>query len=210
MAEAPCATTFIALPRLPWVDATVPLDSRGELERAAVYESGFRTEYPLQSISELGVTLEGHFSSPSGARVTVELATGQRPAGTVAWLGASAFGVAFDEPINLLALINRNLINQVVERRTMPRVELRCPAWLRDADEVCAITIRNISGGGLQIEGDTLPSVGADVLVYVEGLDLPPGKLIWKRDNLAGVQLVSDVSWAVIVPWLRQLIRKEQ
>lgn len=207
MAEAPCATTFIALPTLPWVDGTLPRDVSGDFETAGVYESGFRREFPVQSISQLGMTLEGQSAGRTGTGVTVELATGQRRAGTIAWLGAAAFGVAFDAPINVLALINRNLINQPVERRTMPRVELRCSGWLRDANDLAAITIRNISAGGLQIEGPTLPPIGAEVLIYVEGLSIPPGKLIWKRENIAGVQLNTELSWALIVPWLRQLVR---
>ena len=46
------------------------------------------------------------------------------------------------------------------------------------------------SARGLQIEGDELPSVGAYISVLTEGLNIPPGEVIWKRGRSAGVELI--------------------
>lgn len=210
MMEASSATNFIVLPQFPPADESLSLvRPTGEFERAGLYDSGLRTECEVQSISALGATLYGHSSSPTGQQVTLELATGQRASGSIAWVRGSCCGLDFNQPIDVLALVNRNLLNQPRERRKMPRVELRCTAWLKDQEELSIVTIHNISSGGLQLEGDVLPSVGSDVTLYLEGLNVPPGELIWRRDRLAGIQLQHELNWALIMPWLRSLIRNE-
>jgi hypothetical protein len=68
--------------------------------------------------------------------------------------------------------------------------------------------LRNISARGLQLEGDELPAIGAYVSVFAEGLNIPPGEVIWRRDKLAGIELFDELSWTSIIPWIRQVIRK--
>jgi hypothetical protein len=68
-------------------------------------------------------------------------------------------------------------------------------------------TLRNISARGLQVEGDDLPALGAYVSPFVEGLNIPPGEVVWKRGRLAGVEVMEDLSWTSIIPWVRTLAR---
>jgi hypothetical protein len=210
MIETSSATNFIVLPQLPRADESLPLvRSTREFEKAGLYDSGFRTECDVQSISSLGATLYGYSSSSTGQQVTLELATGQRSSGIVAWVKGSYCGLSFKQPIDVLALVNRNLLNQPRERRRMPRVELRCTAWLKDQEELSIVTIHNISAGGLQFEGEVLPGVGSNVTLYLEGVNVPPGEIIWRRGKLAGIQLRHELSWALILPWLRNLVRNK-
>jgi hypothetical protein len=118
-------------------------------------------------------------------------------------------GVGFKQPIDVLALINRKLVSQSIERREMPRVGLRCSAWLKDGEDFLAATVRNISSRGIQLEGEILPCAGAEVEMFVEGLNVPPGEVIWRRDNLAGVRMHQELSWRLIMPWLRNLVRNQ-
>lgn len=205
MMRASTATNFIIWPRLPWAAGGVRPEKVGQFERAAVHLSGFRTACEIESISPLAATLRGQISAKPGANLAVELTTGQRPAGTVAWINGHSFGVEFSQTIDVLGLIYRNLLNQPLERRRMPRVEVRCAGWLKHIDEISEVTIRNVSEGGLQLEGDALMPPGTEVTVYVEGLSIPPCELIWKRDNLGGVEFRHELGWALILPWLRTL-----
>ena len=95
-----------------------------------------------------------------GEEVAVELATGQRPAGTIDWVAGGEAGIRFKQPIDMLALLNRKLVSQPGERRTMPRVELRCGVGIKWGINLAAATLRNISARGLQVEGDGLPPQG--------------------------------------------------
>ena len=110
----------------------------------------------------------------------------------------------------MVALINRNLVSQPIDRRSMPRVEIRCGAFVKCGASFLPATLRNISARGLQLEADGLPASGSFVSVFVEGLNVPPGEVVWAKANLAGIELFEDMSWSSIMPWIRsQLGRNE-
>ena len=66
-----------------------------------------------------------------------------------------------------------------------------------------------ISARGLQLEGDALPSAGTYVSVLVEGLNIPAGEIAWRKADLAGIALLDELSWSSIMPWIRDLVRKQ-
>ena len=53
-----------------------------------------------------------------------------------------------------------------------------------------------------------MPAVGAYVSVFVEGLNIPAGEVVWSRGELVGIELVEELSWTSIIPWVRRTIRK--
>ncbi len=70
----------------------------------------------------------------------------------------------------MAALLNRKLVSLTPERRTMPRVEVRAPAYVKWSQSLSLAALRNISARGLQLEGEELPPIGTFVSVFVEGL----------------------------------------
>jgi hypothetical protein len=90
----------------------------------------------------------------------------------------------------------------------MPRVEIRCAIHIKAGGAFDRATMRNISANGLQIEGEDLPPRGTFVSVFVEGLVVPAGEIVWRKDKLAGIELFEELSWTSIVPWLREMMRK--
>jgi hypothetical protein len=164
----------------------------------------------LRSVSSLGATVSGELATEAGEDVALELATGQRPSGIMEWIDGREGGVRFKEPVNVVPLINRQLLSQPVERRRLPRVELRCRAWVEFDGEFLSAIVRNLSSGGVQFEGETLPEAGSDVRLFIEGLNVPPAKVVWKKGELAGVQLSSELPWATVIHWIRELARSRQ
>jgi hypothetical protein len=208
MAEASSVTTFVVGDRLPWPeDSSVPGEI-GPLDAAILYDSGDRHECSIRRISALGATLRGELAKAPGEDVAIELVTGQRPTGTVDWVKAGETGIRFSQPVDMLALLNRKLISQPAERRAMPRVEIRCDVYLKFAENLCPAVMRNISSRGLQLEGEGLPPRGTFVSVFVEGLNMPPGEVIWRRGNLAGIEVFEELSWTSIIPWIKTAVRK--
>src|SRR5690349_2850336 len=136
MTEPSSVTTFVVGERLPWPDdSSVPAD-KGPFDPGVIYDSGMRLECSIRRISSLGATLRSEVEKAPGDPVAVELGTGQRPSGTIAWASHGELGVSFDEPVDVIALINRNLLSQPGERRAMPRVEIRCGVHLKWAGEL--------------------------------------------------------------------------
>lgn len=208
MAENPSVTTVVVGDRLPWPDEPWAGEEKGPLDPAAIYHFGVRQDCTIRKISALGVTLRSNLTPALGDRVSVELATGQRPQGKIAWKGRQELGVRFDDCIDMIALLNRKLVSQTPDRRTMPRVEVRSPVYVKCGGNFRLATLRNISARGLQIEGDDLPEVGTYVAVYAEGLNIPTGELLWRRDKLAGIELIEELRWTSIIPWIRSVARQ--
>ncbi len=215
MAEAFSVTTFVMSAQLPWPDDAPPADALGSLDGIALYEAGERKQCAIRKISALGATIRGAVTRMAGDEVAVELATGQRPAGTIDWVAGGEAGIIFRQPIDMLALLNRTLISQPGERRTMPRVELRCHVGMKWGGSLAAATLRNISARGLQIEGAGspvadwgLPPRGTFVSLFIDGLVVPAGEVVWRKGNLAGIELIEELRWSSLMPWVREVGRR--
>ena len=202
-------TTVVVGDRLPWPEDSSAGIAKGPFDPSAIYHSGVRRDCEIRKISALGVTVASDLAPALGDRVAVELATGQRAAGKIAWSDRGELGVRFEESIDVIALLNRKLVSQTPERRTMPRLEVRCLAHVKSGANFWTAMLRNISSGGLQLEGAEMPPAGAYVSVFVEGLTIPAGEVVWTRGDLIGIELVEELSWTSIIPWVRSSIRKE-
>ena len=208
MTDISSVTTVVVGDRLPWPDDPSAALARGPFDASAIYHSGVRRDCEIRKISALGVTVASDLVPALGDRVAVELATGQRAAGKIAWSDGGELGVRFEDSIDVIALLNRKLVSQTPERRTMPRLEVRCLAHIKCGENFLPAMLRNISSGGLQLEGSDMPAVGAYVSVFVDGLNVPSGEVIWTKGELIGVELLEELSWTSIIPWVRNTIRK--
>jgi hypothetical protein len=205
MARSLSLTSFVMEHRLPWAEGSSAAPAgAGRFDQAVIIDAGQRSACSIRSVSSLGATLTGEIAKRQGDELAIELVTGQRPAATVEWVGGGEAGVRFKRPIDVVALINRTLISQPAERRSMPRVELRCGVRLKWGATVLDAILRNISARGLQLEADGLPPRGTYVSIYIDGLIVPAGEVMWRKDDLAGIQLMEELSWTSLMPWIRK------
>jgi len=208
MADTPSVTTVVVGDRLPWPEDSWAADDKGPFDSGSITISGSRQPCSIRKISALGVTVSSNLTPALGDIASVERATGQRAPGKVAWTGPNQLGVRFDDNIDVIALLNRKLVSQARERRTMPRLEVRCPVHIKCGGQFWTATLRNISARGLQVEADELPAIGAYVSPFVEGLNIPPGEVVWRRGRLAGIETMEELSWTSIIPWVRQMVKQ--
>ncbi len=201
-------TTFVMEDRLPWPDDAPANELNGPFDAGVIHAAGGTRTCLIRKISARGATLRGEVGKAPGEEVAIELANGQRPAGTIDWVGGGEAGVRFKQPVDMLALINRNLVSQPSERRAMPRVEIRCGLHVKWAENLSPAIMRNISARGMQIEGDPLPPRGTFICVFTDGLNVPPGEVVWQKGKLAGIELFEELSWSSIIPWIREVGRK--
>jgi hypothetical protein len=207
MAEAQSVTTFVVGARLPWPDDSPVQQDGGPYEEGVIHDSGLRLPCAIRKISALGATVRTKVQPAPGEDIVVELPNGQRASASVEWIDRGESGVRFRKPIDVLALINRTLVSQPTERRAMPRVEIRCGAYLKRGESFIAATVRNISASGIQVEGAGLPPVGSYVSLFIEGLNMPPGEVVWRNGDLAGVELLEELSWSSLMPWIRSIVK---
>src|SRR5215217_6856529 len=143
MARSLSLTSFVMEDRLPWAPGSSPAPpSAGRFDEALIIDARHQRACKIRSVSPLGATLTGEIVAAEGEELALELVTGQRPTATVEWVGGGEAGIRFKQPIDVLALINRTLISQPTERRSMPRVELRCGVGLIWGATVCDCVLR--------------------------------------------------------------------
>ena len=208
MTDAPSVTVFVMGDRLPWPDDAPASVEKGPFDKGVIYHSGQHRDCEIRKISALGVTISSNLAPALGDRASIELENGQRPAGKIAWTDRDQLGVRFDDSVDVIALLNRKLVSQTRERRTMPRLEVRCPVHLKCGERFSLAMLRNISARGLQVEGEELPAIGTYVSTFVEGLNIPAGEIVWKRGRLAGIEVFEELSWTSIIPWVRGLVKQ--
>lgn len=208
MSDALSVTTFVVDDRLPWPDDAPGLLPQGPYDAAAIHDSGGRQPCSIRKISPRGATLCAEMLRGPGEAVAIEFGTGKRPSGTVAWSRRGELGVSFKEPIDMMALLNRTLVSQPAERRTLPRVEVRSPLHVKCGAAMIRGTLRNISARGLQVECEDPPDRGSYVTVFIEGLNVPAGEIVWKRGNIAGIELFEELSWTSVIPWVKGVVRR--
>jgi hypothetical protein len=198
-------TSFVMEDRLPWAEGSSAAPAgAGRFDQAFIIDAGRRSACSILSVSSLGATLTGEIATRQGEQLAIELVTGHRPVATVEWVRGGEAGVCFKQPIDVLALINRTLINQPAERRSMPRVELRCGVRVKWGATVCDAILRNISARGMQLEADGLPPTGTYLSIQIDGLNIPAGEVKWRKDDLAGIQLMEELRWTSLMPWIRK------
>ena len=208
MAEAQSVTTFVMAARLPWPADAPAADACGALDAVALYEAGRPRACAIRNISPLGATIRGAVTRGPGEEVAVELATGQRPAATIEWVAGGEAGIRFRQPIDMLALLTRTLVAQPGERRRMPRVARSCHVGIRWSGQLAAATLRNISARGLQVEGPGLPPRDSFVSLFIDGLNVPAGEVVWRKGELAGIELMDELNWSSLMPWIKDVGRR--
>ncbi len=205
----PSQTAYVLEPTLPW-HASVRADDGSALDSVALFDGGHRKQCLLRTVSPLGATVRGDLGLEAGAEVSLELPTGQRPKAKAEWVEGNDAGLCFDQPVSVIPLINRQLLSQPVERRRVPRVEIRARSWIEIDGEFIEASLRNLSSHGLQVQAAGLPDIGSNVRVFIEGLNVPPAKLIWKDGDVAGLELTAELPWATTILWIRELARSSQ
>lgn len=204
MQDSRIETLFSLSGELP---AAEPEPARAEvalLRSGALVQGSIREACFVRKLSGGGAVLHADAPATPGDRLELEIAGGQLLAGTVAWREGGAVGLSFDEPLDVFAVIARDLVHQPGERRRMPRIELRCPARLDADGRSERVHIRDVSQGGAKIELHMPLVPGTAVELAPDGFRAISGTVRWCDGGLAGIQFDPELGWQELMPWLRE------
>lgn len=157
----------------------------------------------IRKLGAGGAVLHADVPIEPGARLELDLETGEPLVGVVAWREGSEIGLKFDAPIDILPIIARNLASQPGERRRMPRIEIGCPALLEQDGRTELAAIRDIAQGGVKLETPHPLHPDAQVTVTPEGLHPVEGVVRWVNGRIAGIAFAREIGWQELMPWLR-------
>lgn len=157
----------------------------------------------IRKLGAGGAVLHADMPIAEGSRLELELEVGETLEGVVAWRQGSEIGVKFDQAVDILPIIARNLAGQPGERRRMPRIEIACPALLEYDGRTELAAIRDIAQGGVKIETPHPLDADRRVTVTPEGLHAIEGVVRWANGRVVGIAFDRELSWQELMPWLR-------
>ena len=136
-----------------------------------------------------------------GTAVEVELKHGESVAGVARWIEDGLVGIAFDHPIDVVALLTSP---DDGPQPRMPRIELNCTAWVREDADIYRTRTMNISQGGMCVEGDERLRVETKVIVSLAGLGPIDGRVKWKEGERYGIGFNRVLAVNELMDFLRQ------
>jgi hypothetical protein len=155
----------------------------------------------IKNISAGGMLLRAYCTLRPGQTLAVELKTGHPVAATVSWAADDQVGLAFAEPIDVVAILSQN---EGGPRPRMPRIEADAWATLREGANSYRLKICDISQGGVKLECTVALPPQAAVVLSLLGLPPQPGVVRWIDGCHAGVSFNRLIPLADLVAWLQQ------
>jgi hypothetical protein len=199
--EEPVETTIYSLAPLPPPAPERRADERHmSLLRVGALLIGDRRELCLiRNVSVGGMLIRAYSAIEPGTRLSIELKQGEAVHGAVLWAKDDLVGVSFDEPIDIVSLITTS---SDAPRPRMPRLEVRCTAWVRDGAIVHRTRAVNISQGGVRVETAKGLTAGSQVTVTLPGMPPEQGVVRWSDEEGCGITFNRVLALSQLVAWL--------
>lgn len=196
-------TVYSLSGEVPPIEAAAEEADQSVLQPGALVVGSVRQICLIRKISAGGAVLHADLPLAEGRRLELELETGEHLDGTVVWRRGSELGLRFDEAVDVLPIVARNLASQPGERRRMPRIEMACPALLESGGRSALVMIRDIAQGGAMIEMPFPIPADAPLVIIPEGLRPLESVIRWTDGRVAGVAFRPELSWQELMPWLK-------
>jgi hypothetical protein len=174
------------------------------LQEGSLVLGSMREVCSIRKISGAGAVIHADLPATPGERLELVLMSGDFIDGIVEWRNGSDVGLRFDQPVDIFALLARNLVSQPGERRRMPRVELCCPALLETQSRTELVTTRDVAQGGVKIDTPVPLNIGERVMLTLEGFRPLEGEVRWVEECVAGIAFVREIGWQELMPWLKE------
>jgi hypothetical protein len=184
-------------------DAGPVVGDESLLRPGALARGSVRNACSVRKISAGGAILHCEDMVDPGERLELELMSGERLAGTVAWRSGMEIGLSFDSRIDVFAIIAQDIVSQPGERRRMPRVETVCPVLLETASGTELVTSRDVSQGGIKIDVPRRLVPDERVSVTLEDFRPLEGVVRWSSDSVAGIAFLPELRWQELMLWLK-------
>lgn len=158
----------------------------------------------IRNISAGGLMVHVYSPVEEGKRVTVELKSNQAIDGRIVWVEEANAGIAFDEPVDVAALLANPPVLDNGWRPRLPRVEVDRPATLRAGARTLWVRTRDISQGGVKIDLDRPIEAGTAVVVTPEHFRPLAGTVRWQQERACGIAFNELIPFDELIAWLKR------
>lgn len=154
----------------------------------------------IKNISAGGMMLRAYCALQIGQPLSIELKHGHPLAGKVTWVRDQQLGLAFDEPVDVLAFLAPA---DDGTRPRMPRIETNVYVSVREGSTTYRMRACDISQGGIKVESRITLLSGTDVVVSLPGLAPQAGVVRWTHEGFTGITFNRLLALPILVDWLR-------
>lgn len=154
----------------------------------------------IKNMSDGGMMVRPYCELVEGTALTIELKTGFAVPCVVAWVRDNSVGVEFAVPVDVIEILSSADDGQ---RPRMPRIEVDCFATVRDGSTIHRMRVRDVSQGGVKLEGAPTLGAGTELVVSLHGLNPQAAAVRWSGAGYLGVTFNRLLPLAELVDWLR-------
>ena len=155
----------------------------------------------VRDISTEGLKAEIYIPVEPGTHVEIEVRTGHKLCGNIAWAEPDMIGVSFDEPMPMAAMLAHCSFDERVGALRPPRLNVDMNGLLKLGSEERAVRIGNISQAGVQIDARDPLHAGAPCAIALPGLAPRAATVRWWRDDQAGLLLSEPFDYTEFAEW---------
>jgi hypothetical protein len=153
----------------------------------------------IRNLSSRGAMAEATADYRPGDRIDTELLAGECTSGIVIWAEQGRVGIAFDEPVDPLAILAK-----VGERQSLrlPRHSVAADVRLCVGARDELVRAEDISVSGIKVVLDGFDCVGASVIVMLDGFPPLAGTVQWQHGGHAGIAFDQPIDSDMLAFWL--------
>lgn len=199
--QLPIETTIYSMSPEPPVQSERRCDERHlTLFRVgSILFDGRRELCLVKNISAGGALIRAYCRLEPDLDLKIELKEKQPISGRVNWVKGTDAGITFGERVDIVDLLKSNGNGP---RPRMPRIEVRCVAFVREGATTNRTTLLNISQGGLSVETENSLTVGANVIVSLPQFPPQPAVVRWAEGPRYGISFNTVLPLAGLTEWL--------
>lgn len=165
----------------------------------------------VRDVSAGGLRAEIYVDLEVGEAVLIELKSGIRLDGKIAWVDGHMAGVAFNTRTSLTALLACSTQRHDGRMARRPRVRAEGTARLLFDSYDIEVRLRDASQGGMKIDVDRRLECERDCAIDAAGAGILHGRVKWCRHGQAGIMLLQPMCYQDFVRWRRaQRVSQEQ
>ena len=158
----------------------------------------------MRNISAGGLMAHVYSLVEEGQRVTVELKSNQAIGGTIAWVRGANAGIAFDDSVDIAALLANPAVLDNGWRPRLPRIEVVRWGTLRSGASTWRVQSRDISQGGIKIDTDQSLEPGEEVVLTLDHFRPLPGTVRWQDGRACGLAFNALIPFDELIAWLKR------
>jgi hypothetical protein len=170
---------------------------------AFIHVDGERVPCLVRNISSGGLMARIYRPVEDGKSVRVELGSGQLVEGTVLWERDWVVGVAFEEDVDVEAVLAEQWVTEVEgDRRRTRRIKVECPATLKVQLRFYFGKLCDVSPTGAKVETRGALKKSGEAMLALPDLPPLPAVIRWVNGRECGLEFREQIPAEALSRWL--------